>query len=137
MNEIFNSMIYQKIFNKVVQHLHDQKEPSIENGNCKYRGPNNLKCAIGALIPDSSYDPKMEGRGITKHVMSSLKYLFVDVGRKPALNPSQISHARLLIERRRSPRAEAERKSVRTPCPAAGGRSSFRFHPLGIRDDFE
>lgn len=78
MNEIDNSMFYQKIFNKVVQHLHDQGEPSIENGVCKYRGPNNTKCAIGALIPDSSYDPKMEGRGITKHVMSSLKHLFTD-----------------------------------------------------------
>jgi hypothetical protein len=117
MNEIFNSMIYQKIFNKVVQHLHDQKEPSIENGNCKYRGPNNLKCAIGALIPDSSYDPKMEGRGITKHVMSSLKYLFVDVGRKPALNPSQISHARLLIERGESPSAVARSQKRKDTLP--------------------
>ena len=30
---------------------------------CLYRGPNGNKCAIGALIPDDMYDPKMDEYG--------------------------------------------------------------------------
>ena len=30
-------------------------------GRCAYRGPDGLQCAIGCLIPDRLYDPKMEG----------------------------------------------------------------------------
>jgi len=29
-------------------------------GRCAYRGAHGLKCAIGQLIPDDRYDPKME-----------------------------------------------------------------------------
>lgn len=39
-----------------------QGEPSIDaTGACVYRGPGGLKCAVGHVIPDEVYDPKMEG----------------------------------------------------------------------------
>lgn len=34
---------------------------SIRGGCCKYRGPENTKCVIGHIIPDSMYDMEIEG----------------------------------------------------------------------------
>lgn len=31
---------------------------------CAYRGDNGRKCAVGCLIPDSEYDPYIEGLGV-------------------------------------------------------------------------
>ncbi len=50
----------QSIFNKIIDHLDKQKEKSIENNQCFYRGPNNLKCAVGALIEDKHYYEDLE-----------------------------------------------------------------------------
>jgi len=58
----------QEIFDAVVKHLAKQKRkcaiPTSETGSktdtCKYRH-NGYACAIGHLIPDEVYDPKMEG----------------------------------------------------------------------------
>lgn len=53
----------QEIFSKVATHLLTQKRKSTDaGGTCKYRGPNDLKCAIGCLIGDNEYHPMMEGR---------------------------------------------------------------------------
>lgn len=42
----------QAAFNKVAKHLLRQNERSADAaGNCLYRGPRGLRCAIGALIP--------------------------------------------------------------------------------------
>lgn len=51
----------QEIFNAVATHLFTQGERAVERGDvvCKYRA-GNLKCAVGALIPDEIYDPKMD-----------------------------------------------------------------------------
>lgn len=47
----------QKLFDKTVTHLLTQMEQSMDgDGRCFYRGPNGLKCAIGALIDDAWYD---------------------------------------------------------------------------------
>lgn len=59
-------MTNQQIFDKVVKHLLTQGEKSVvksaTNANiCKYRGPEGLMCAIGALIPDEAYSPDWEG----------------------------------------------------------------------------
>jgi hypothetical protein len=55
----------QELFDKVVQHLADQKVPAVEivanRVECKYRDKNGNKCAFGCLIPDEVYDPGMEG----------------------------------------------------------------------------
>jgi hypothetical protein len=51
----------QEIFEFVAKHLLTQKEPALdESGDCVYRGENNLKCAVGCLIPDSLYRSEIE-----------------------------------------------------------------------------
>lgn len=54
----------QIIFDKVVRHLFKQNKKCVdpETKKCLYRGPNNTKCAIGALIPDSIYEDCMENK---------------------------------------------------------------------------
>lgn len=57
-------MTKQEIFNTVVRGLAKQNwEQSIDHtGECQYRGPNNLRCAAGWLIPDDEYDISFEGK---------------------------------------------------------------------------
>ena len=55
----------QVIFNKVVRHLFKQNKKCVnEDGACVYRGPNNTKCAVGALIPNRLYNEEMETEGV-------------------------------------------------------------------------
>lgn len=54
-------MTPQDIFDRVCDHLAEQKGRAIAgDGFCQYRAPNGLKCAVGALIPDHLYDPRMD-----------------------------------------------------------------------------
>lgn len=59
--------LIQKLFDKSVTHLLTQMEQSMDDEhNCVYRGPNGLKCAIGALIDDEWYDKEtLEEMAIT------------------------------------------------------------------------
>jgi hypothetical protein len=55
----------QEIFDTVARHLFAQGERAYdrEEGTCKYRREGQgkqLKCAVGALIPDDNYDPGMD-----------------------------------------------------------------------------
>lgn len=52
----------QEIFDTVVAHAHAQKYHSFfsDSDDCAYRGMNDTKCFIGALITDDEYDEKME-----------------------------------------------------------------------------
>lgn len=52
----------QEIFDKVVQHLLTQGVKSMDevHGWCMYRGPNGIKCAVGALITDEVYTDDIE-----------------------------------------------------------------------------
>lgn len=60
----------QKTYDTVKAHLLKQGERSVGPGDmCMYRGPNGLKCAIGCLIPDELYDPKMEYVGSIDRVL--------------------------------------------------------------------
>jgi hypothetical protein len=52
-------MTPQEIFDTVIAHLLQQGKQS-KSDVCLYRSDDGLKCAIGALIPDSEYDPDME-----------------------------------------------------------------------------
>lgn len=55
-------MTPQEIFDTVVTHLRSMPRQSKNNyGPCKYRSFDGLKCAVGCLIPDELYTPKMEG----------------------------------------------------------------------------
>lgn len=61
----------QELFDRVADHLLKQGERScvdeVAHGDelpkpqCRYRGPNGLKCAVGALITDEAYSPDIEG----------------------------------------------------------------------------
>ncbi len=55
----------QAVLNRVWKHLRKQGVRCVTvGGSCKYRGTGDnegLKCAIGALIPDSIYSPIIEG----------------------------------------------------------------------------
>ena len=59
----------QTLFNTVAAHLLTQgKKATVMDSDdaelCRYRGDGGTKCAIGCLIPDELYRPKMEGRNI-------------------------------------------------------------------------
>jgi len=64
-------MTNQEVFDAVARHLLTQGEVSrVEHGGnceyrCLYRGPRGLKCAIGVLIPDERYEPRLEGLSST------------------------------------------------------------------------
>lgn len=52
----------QDAFNKVWDWAVVKKNPKAGSDiSCYYRGPNNTKCFVGVLIPDSMYSPDMEG----------------------------------------------------------------------------
>lgn len=55
----------QTLFNRVVRHLLRQNKRAMQNGSCMYRTDEGYKCAIGGVLPDSLYQPKLEGRGYT------------------------------------------------------------------------
>jgi hypothetical protein len=55
----------QEVFDAVSSHLLCQREISVDNRLCAYRGVKNKACAIGCLIPDSIYRKEFEGGKIT------------------------------------------------------------------------
>ena len=55
------AMTKQEIFDRVARHLLTQKKHAMIDDTCAYRTPDGLKCAIGCLIPDELYTPKIEG----------------------------------------------------------------------------
>lgn len=61
----------QQAFDIMVAHLRQQGRPSrYDAAGCAYRGPDGLKCAVGALIPDELYRDNMEGRTIRTLLIS-------------------------------------------------------------------
>lgn len=57
----------QYLFNTSVKGVIDQGTKSVKESDpysCVYRGPNNLKCAVGHLISDTYYDAGFESLGI-------------------------------------------------------------------------
>jgi hypothetical protein len=52
----------QEVYDFVLTKIREQgTDSSDEDGDfCAYRGHENTKCAIGHMIPDDLYDPKME-----------------------------------------------------------------------------
>ncbi len=50
----------QEIFDKVATHLFTQGKPAIEDQTCKYRDSEGNSCAVGCLIPDEMYTPKLD-----------------------------------------------------------------------------
>lgn len=56
--------IKQELFDRISKHLLKQNAKSIDIGGCLYRGPNGLKCAVGAIIPDKKYSQTIEGSNV-------------------------------------------------------------------------
>lgn len=52
----------QAVFNQVRDHLLAQgvRSEDPKTGQCRYRGPDGLKCAIGAIVSDAHYDEQMD-----------------------------------------------------------------------------
>ena len=57
-------MTEQEVFDKVVNHLLEQKYQASYEGACVYRAPDGASCAVGCLIPDELYDEEMEGSSL-------------------------------------------------------------------------
>lgn len=56
----------QQIFDTVATHLLKQgKRATNLHGTCVYRGEGGTKCAVGCLIADEEYNPKMEGCSVS------------------------------------------------------------------------
>lgn len=68
MNNIHLSNIHnftlQQVFDRVATHLLTQGEPAMQGRDCRYRGPAGTSCAVGCLLAEEEYDPKLEGVGI-------------------------------------------------------------------------
>ena len=75
----------QQAFDISVKHLRKQGCRSRVKGGsitCRYRIPeNNLKCAVGALIPDELYQESFEGKGIVRvmETFAEINKLFENV----------------------------------------------------------
>jgi len=55
-------MTAQEVLNTVAQHLLTQGQKSVNGASmCRYRNTQGLKCAVGCLLTDDEYSPKMEG----------------------------------------------------------------------------
>ena len=58
-------MTGQEIFDGVLAHLRKQGKASVNDvGKCAYRGEGGTACAVGCLIPDELYDPRIENWGV-------------------------------------------------------------------------
>ena len=74
----------QRTFDKVAAHLLKQNAKSRSTtqawATCAYRGVGGLKCAVGCLIPDDLYSPRIEGSvyALPIHVLAYLIELPVD-----------------------------------------------------------
>lgn len=69
----------QELFGKIISHLRAQNAVSLlatDDQSCAYRGLNGLKCAVGCLISDEEYDPKMENNNL-KYLMQNFPTLFI------------------------------------------------------------
>jgi hypothetical protein len=55
----------QQMFDFMLNHLRNQGGPSVDKDigdlACMYRGDNGRMCAIGCMIPDRLYNPRLEG----------------------------------------------------------------------------
>lgn len=50
----------EQTFDMIANHLIAQRVPAKDKNKCVYRAPNGTMCAIGCIIPDSLYSPKVE-----------------------------------------------------------------------------
>lgn len=61
-------MTKQEYYDLLIQCSEDGTFPSSYLGECLYRGEGKQKCAVGILIPDDKYDPRIEGQGLDQDI---------------------------------------------------------------------
>lgn len=54
----------EKVTEWVLAHAREQREKSMYQGVCLYRGPEHTSCFVGCLIADEEYDDNMEGKSV-------------------------------------------------------------------------
>lgn len=140
----------QSAFDIVAAHLlkQDCKSLAQSTGNtvpgCAYRGINNTRCSIGALIPDESYHPKYEGRGVTANLQDYPEFaaLFDGVN-QGLLSALQIVHD---YQQPKDWRSELERLAIRfqlspsvvtneEKCESCGTTENVTFAPDPYDED--
>lgn len=62
-------MNQQQIYDRVKKHLLTQMQQCGNDSSCLYRGADGTKCAIGALIKDKFYSPKLEHKGPREEIV--------------------------------------------------------------------
>lgn len=85
----------QEIFTKVYVGLMKQKVASVSDSkkpSCVYRGRNGTKCAVGHLIPDSSYSPRIEGKLVDGLPTSVFAAMGIDTQDVEFLQRLQVLH---------------------------------------------
>jgi len=106
----------QQVVELVAYHLGFQNEKSIGFNDykievCLYRGPDRLKCAIGALIPDEIYNRNFNSKTFSRVLYENIKInkLFINISEE-LLTSLQIIHDTYPIENWKS---ELEKISVK------------------------
>jgi hypothetical protein len=62
----------QEIFDRSVKGILDQGKLSADNGSCRYRSLEGLRCAVGQLINEDCYDSKIEGLSASSETLKPL-----------------------------------------------------------------
>lgn len=78
-----NPKTKQEVFNQVATHLLDQNCRAEVLGDCRYRGADGTRCAVGCLIPDSVYRPELEGHTIGAE---AVLWVLSSIGLTPHIN---------------------------------------------------
>lgn len=74
--ELTDKTTEQQLFDYITAFLIKQGKPSAtKEGYCRYRGPDGTMCAVGCIIPDSVYSPKMESIGLGKCIIEEFPRL--------------------------------------------------------------
>ena len=89
----------QTVFDKVVKHLLTQKRRSEGKQGCAYRGKGGDMCAVGCLISDKAYDPKIEGFAAhATEVLAKLAESGVPTYNRTLLTDMQDIHDRIAVD---------------------------------------
>lgn len=83
----------QNMFNFVCRCLAIQQRRSADrNGDCLYRGPDGMKCAVGHCIPNGEYRPSFDGNGGAPAISVIRKVPSITAEIHPMMHGLQRSH---------------------------------------------
>lgn len=85
-----SKMSYKRLYTTVKAHLLKQnKRASNGYGTCYYK-KDDLKCAVGCLIPDNLYTKELEGKPVT--VLAQISRVKLSLAKQDMLKEFQIIH---------------------------------------------